>query len=597
MIADPQGNAPITHSQSHLNLLNHHFPAHENTPVQVLADPLPQDLEEDPIMELLTPSIVRNALRSFGPKKAAGPDGLRPNVLRSLGWEAIGLLTEIYRESISTATIPRPFLHMSVIFIPKDKPDKSSPKSFRPITLASFLLKGLERIVQWHFNETILQNPLSNQHAYTKGRSCDSALSEVVNKMERGMIKKEHTLLVSLDCSGAFDNLSYDSSVQALMAAGVSPRITKWYRSLLANRKVDSEMYGQTRTIFPTRGNPQGGVLSPLIWNLAINNLLTKFRAEQTVNDLGRCCIKAAGYADDVLLMGQGDDPIRLVGDMQRAINRAVRWARQCGLAYNPQKTECLFKHPGRKTREDFNYPDLTINHTPLPYTDTLKYLGLTLDKSLLWNDHIKDKCAKAKRLFHLAKRAIGKEWGLTPDRIMWIHKAIIRPQVSYGSVVWAHKIKKHHAKSLASVQRQPLMSLAHSMRSTPTAGMEAILGIPPLDLHCQELALRAAHRLHLSQGWKDEGDVRAHRDFHLHDLKAILPPATVHPSLSLESIGSRDNHAPSPPSLTPPWRSIPTDPKMAIGPGTAGALPLMTTSSMNKAFPLIPTPTSSLQS
>ena len=140
-------------------------------------------------------------------------------------------------------------------------------------------------------------------------------------------------------------------------------------------------------------------------------------------------------------------------------------------------------------------------------------------------------------------------------------------------------------------------MSLAHSMRSTPTAGMGAILGIPPLDLHCQELALRAAHRLHLSQGWKDEGDVRAHRDFHLHDLKAILPPATVHPSLSLESIGSRDNHAPSPPSLTPPWRSIPTDPKMAIGPGTAGASPLMTTSSMNKAFPLIPTPTSSLQS
>ena len=171
-------------------------------------------------MELLTPSIVRNALRSFGPKKAAGPDGLRPNVLRSLGWEAIGLLTEIYRESISTAIIPRSFLHMSVSFIPKKKPDKSSPKSFRPITLASFLLKGLERIVQWHFNETILQNPLSNQHAYTKGRSCDSALSEVVNRMERGMVKKEHTLLVSLDCTGAFDNLSFDSSVQAIREPG-----------------------------------------------------------------------------------------------------------------------------------------------------------------------------------------------------------------------------------------------------------------------------------------------------------------------------------------------------------------------------------------
>ena len=82
--------------------------------------------------------------------------------------------------------------------------------------------------------------------------------------MERGKCLKEHTLLVSLDCSGAFDNLTYESSVRALRESGVSETLVKWYHNLLNNRTVDSELYGLGRTIRPSRGSPQGGVCPPL---------------------------------------------------------------------------------------------------------------------------------------------------------------------------------------------------------------------------------------------------------------------------------------------------------------------------------------------
>ena len=420
---------------------------------------------------------------------------------------------------------------MKVVFLPKPKPDKTSPKSYRPITLSSFLLKGLERIIQWHWQETVLQHPLPNQHAYTKSRSCETALSTVVERMERGKHLKEHTLLVSLDCSGAFDNLTYESAVRALRESGVSETLVKWYHNLLNNRTVDSELYGLGRTIRPSRGSPQGGVLSPLVWNLAINGLLRQFREERVVADLGKQCIKAVGYADDVLLLGQGNDPKLLVRKMQRAINRAVRWAQSCGLDYNPQKTECCFIHPGYKNPRD---RPLRIGGTPLVYTNTIKYLGLTLDKSLSWKPHIEDKCLKAKRLLHSTMRAVGREWGLTPDRIMWVHKAIVRPQISYGSLVWAHKLNYGHKANLRSVQRQALLPLAHVMRSTPTAGMEVTLGIPPLHLHCQEVALRAAYRLHVEMGWRDTTNVTSHRAHHLRDLHTILPTGSRPPPLSL---------------------------------------------------------------
>ena len=53
---------------------------------------------------------------------------------------------------------------------------------------------------------------------------------------------------------------------------------------------------------------------------------------------------------------------------------------------------------------------------------------------------------------------------------------------------------------------------------------MEAILGVQPLHLFCQETALKAAYRLHEVQKWGNQNDMGSHKDFHLKDLKGLLP-------------------------------------------------------------------------
>ena len=170
LIKDSNGVGPDDLGTSHKNLLLHHFPQHVDTQPATSPDPpgAPEQLET--ILEYVTPTIVRNALNSFSPNKAPGPDDLRPKVLQNLGPKAIELITGIYRESLSSGKIPTPLLQMKVTFLPKDKPDKSCAKSYRPITLSSFILKGLERIVQWFLQETVLSQPLFGQHAYTKNR-------------------------------------------------------------------------------------------------------------------------------------------------------------------------------------------------------------------------------------------------------------------------------------------------------------------------------------------------------------------------------------------------------------------------------------------
>ena len=67
------------------------------------------------------------------------------------------------------------------------------------------------------------------------------------------------------------------------------------------------------RTKTPGRGSPQGGVLSPLIWNLVMDSLLT---------ELEKGPIKAVGYADDILLMGTEV----VTENVQQGINITKRW-------------------------------------------------------------------------------------------------------------------------------------------------------------------------------------------------------------------------------------------------------------------------------
>ena len=61
-------------------------------------------------------------------------------------------------------------------------------------------------------------------------------------------------------------------------------------------------------------------------------------------------------------------------------------------------------------------------------------------------------------------------------------------------------------------------------MRSTPTAGMEAILGVIPLALYCKEVALKASYRVYPQQNWYSLGDNSSHRDTNLAFLSKILP-------------------------------------------------------------------------
>jgi hypothetical protein len=168
---------------------------------------------------------------------------------------------------------------VKVVFIPK--PSKNSycgPKDFQPISLTSFLLQILERLVNRFLRDEILvSKPLHpNQHAYQAGKSVERALHQLVVWVEKALDQQETALGVFLDVERAFNNTSYDSMCTALARHGVDHTIVSWVKATLEGRQAIALFGSLSKSVAVPRECPQGGVLSPFLWCLVVDELLAR---------------------------------------------------------------------------------------------------------------------------------------------------------------------------------------------------------------------------------------------------------------------------------------------------------------------------------
>jgi hypothetical protein len=121
--------------------------------------------------------------------------------------------------------MPRLWQKAKVVFIPKaGKKDYTSVKSFRPICLTSFFLKALERLILWRLQSVeFTLKPLSQfQHAFSPGKSTESALHHVVEKLEKALLGDQFALGVFIDIEGAFDNIGFGAIKNVLEARNMN---------------------------------------------------------------------------------------------------------------------------------------------------------------------------------------------------------------------------------------------------------------------------------------------------------------------------------------------------------------------------------------
>ena len=339
------------------------------------------------------------------------------------------------------------------------------------------------------------------QYGFTKGASTETALHKLVHKIERAILNSGMALGTFLDIEGAFDNVAFHAIEKALNKKCSSSNTNNWIMSMIKSRSATVEIHGNKKTIKIVRGCPQGGILSPFLWNLVVDSLLN-----YTKNRIP-CDIQ--GFADDLSLIATlesssngkgGFDADTLREITQKSLNSIDEWCKENGLKISALKTHSVMFTWKRKWK--FSVP-LKIGNDIIEMKSSTKFLGVTLDSKLTLNEHIINQCKKAKGILMQCRKAVGPTWGFTPKTMKWIYTAVVRPSLSYGAVIWINGLKtKQNITLLNSVQRLANILISGALPSSPGNALNKINDIIPIDNWIEEEALKGTLRLKANGHW-----------------------------------------------------------------------------------------------
>ena len=152
---------------------------------------------------------------------------------------------------------------------PKAVRRKDIPKingSTRPLGIPAIW----DRLVQMCIKQVI--EPIceakfsEHSHGFRPHRSAETAIAEVESLMQR----QNFTYAVSIDIKSFFDNVNHRKLIRQLWTLGIQD--TRLLQVINAMLKAPVKLEGGTIE-HPTKGTPQGGILSPLLANIVLNEL------------------------------------------------------------------------------------------------------------------------------------------------------------------------------------------------------------------------------------------------------------------------------------------------------------------------------------
>lgn len=392
-----------------------------------------------------TTKEVENVLKKLNPNTSMGPDGLHPHLLRECSVSIASPIHLIAEKSMIEGSLPMQWKVSNVTPIFK-KGAHSEPLNYRPVSLTSVVCKAIERIVVSKLNLYLEENKIINeaQFGFQKGKSVEEQLLLTYNDITHWYDCGYPVDLILFDFAKAFDTVNHDILIQKLFKIGIRGNILDWLRSFLRGRKMSVVVAGIKSNCVPvTSGVPQGSVVGPILFIIFVNHLMSNL-----IN-------KVMMFADDMKLYIKLPHS-KLTKDMQNAyssgqedVNTIVRTSLSWGLKLNSSK--CVILRFRRNFANMAVPVEYTIEEEPITEKEAYRDLGILLDCSLKFHDHIRETVFKANgTCINLLKSTVCR----TADFMVTLFVTHIRPILDFCSTVWSTGYVGD-VKALENVQRR----------------------------------------------------------------------------------------------------------------------------------------------
>lgn len=360
-------------------------------------------------------------------KSTPGFDYITYNMLHNLPLEAKSNLLEIYNNCLQNKKMLPYFKKIIITLILKPGKEGGLPSSYRPISLLPCVTKVYERMLKLRLEWFLEHHHLLpvTQYGFRKGYSTIDAVAHLVTDIQCTFTKNKYLACLFVDMKGAYDCVDLNILTEKIGDVKPFSEAAATIVDLFRNREIYVRDHRGTlhgpRLL--SQGLPQGSILSPLLFNLYTRDL-------HSIWDDSVTCIQ---YADDFCFYSIQDTYEESVRSLRHVMYCLKNWVTENNFSLSPEKSAVLIFTRHRIRHEG----SIKLAGITIPMVSKYKYLGLILDRKLLWSQHIlhiKQKCEKGINMLKFVTR---RKHGASPLVALMFYRAYVRAIIDYGCVLY----------------------------------------------------------------------------------------------------------------------------------------------------------------